>query len=70
MILPFVAILFTYVSTWEGSAAVFLAKYVATTPATCGVAMDVPLKILVDVVLGINVDRIEDPGAKISTTDP
>ncbi len=57
-------------STWAGVAFEFAAKYKAETPATCGVAIDVPLKILVDVVLGIYVDRIEDPGAKISTTDP
>src|SRR2546429_53293 len=42
----------------------------ATTPATCGVAIDVPLIVLVAVSLVFHADRIEEPGANTSTTLP
>ena len=42
----------------------------AATPATCGVAMEVPLIVLVAVSLVRHADRIAEPGAKISTTLP
>jgi len=42
----------------------------AATPATNGVAMEVPEIVLVAVSLPIQAERICDPGAKISTTGP
>ena len=42
----------------------------ATTPATCGDAIDVPLSVAVAVLLVIHAERIAEPGAKISTTLP
>ncbi len=42
----------------------------AATPATCGVAIDVPLSVAVAVSLVSQADRMLEPGAKISTTLP
>jgi hypothetical protein len=60
------------VSTAEGEALLFcgIDKYLATTPVTCGDAMDVPLSIFVDELLEIQSEVIEVPGAKISKIDP
>ena len=42
----------------------------AATPATCGLAIDVPLKVAVAVSLVRQADTMLEPGAKISTTLP
>src|SRR6267143_2997939 len=42
----------------------------AATPATCGVAIDVPLSVAVAVSLVRHADKMPEPGAKISTTLP
>ena len=47
-----------------------LCKNLAATPATCGVAIEVPLIVLVAVSLVFQDDRMLEPGAKISTTLP
>jgi hypothetical protein len=44
-------------------------KY-APRPTMWGVAMEVPEIVLVSVVELIHVDKISEPGAKISTTEP
>jgi hypothetical protein len=65
-----VALLFNDVATASGVAVGLAAKYSAAAPATCGVAMDVPLMVLVAVGLLYQSDLIEEPGAKISRHDP
>lgn len=42
----------------------------AATPATCGLAMDVPLMVLVAVALVYQADVMLDPGANTSTHEP
>jgi hypothetical protein len=42
----------------------------AATPATWGVAIDVPLSVAVAVLLVRHAERMFDPGAKMSTTLP
>ena len=42
----------------------------AATPATCGVAIDVPLIVAVAVSLVAQAERMLEPGAKMSTTLP
>ena len=44
--------------------------YSAATPATCGEAIDVPLRVAVAVFDVNQAERIDDPGAKISTHVP
>src|SRR6185503_4778777 len=45
-------------------------RYRAATPATCGVAIDVPLIVLVAVSLVFHVEVMLEPGAKTSTQVP
>ena len=45
-------------------------RYRAATPATCGVAIDVPLMVLVAVLLLIHAEVMPTPGAKMSTHVP
>ena len=56
--------------TVAGDAPGLLCKNRAATPATCGVAIDVPLNVAVAVSLPFDDDSMLDPGAKISTTLP
>jgi hypothetical protein len=56
--------------TVAGDAPGLLCKNLAATPATCGVAIEVPLIVLVAVSLVFQDDRMLEPGAKISTTLP
>src|SRR5262245_30656704 len=42
----------------------------AATPATCGAAIDVPLSVAVAVSFVKYDERIAEPGAKTSTTEP
>ena len=48
----------------------FACLYRAATPATCGEAIEVPLKVAVAVVDVYQAERIDEPGAKISTQVP
>jgi hypothetical protein len=56
--------------TVDGDANVLFCRYRAATPATCGVAIDVPLIVFVAVSLVDHADVMLEPGAKMSTTLP
>src|SRR5690606_36681063 len=56
--------------TWCGIAYGLSARYSAAAPATCGVAIDVPLMVLESVSLPIQADVMSLPGAKMSTQRP
>jgi hypothetical protein len=56
--------------TVAGDAVRLFCRNRAATPVTCGVAIDVPLIVLVAVLLVDHADVIDDPGAKMSTTLP
>ena len=45
-------------------------KYSAAAPATCGLAIDVPLSVAVEVLLGMYAEKMLDPGAKMSRHVP
>src|ERR1044072_1928885 len=57
-------------ATVAGEAPGLLSKNKAATPATCGVAMEVPEIVLVAVSLVFQDEVMLDPGAKISTHVP
>src|SRR3569832_37866 len=57
-------------ATVAGDALGFVSKNSAATPATCGVAIEVPEMISVAVSLVLYDERISEPGAKISTHVP
>ena len=56
--------------TVAGDAPGFVSKNSAATPATCGVAIEVPEIVCVAVSLVLYDERMLEPGAKISTQDP
>ena len=56
--------------TVAGDAPGLLCRIRAATPATCGLAIDVPLNVAVAVSLVRQADTMLEPGAKISTTLP
>ena len=58
------------VRIWAGVAVGVFSRRSAAEPATCGEAIDVPLIELVAVVLPIQLERIADPGAKMSKQFP
>ena len=60
----------TAVRTAAGEAPGLLWRNRAATPATCGAAIDVPLSVAVAVSLVRQVERMLEPGAKMSTTLP
>ncbi len=68
--LPVVALPSSAVSTCAGVADVFVCKYSAAAPTTCGVAIDVPLIVLVAVALVDHAEVMLEPGAKMSTQVP
>ena len=70
VILFFVDAVFKAVSTAAGEAALLTDLYKAATPATCGVAIEVPLMVFTADVLVNHADVMLVPGAKISTIDP
>ncbi len=45
-------------------------KYNATVPATCGEAIEVPLRVAVAVLLPIQSEVMLTPGANTSSTEP
>ena len=57
-------------ATVAGEAPGLLSRNKAATPATCGVAMEVPEMVLVAVSLVFHDEVMLDPGAKISTHVP
>ena len=57
-------------ATVAGLADGFVCKYKATTPATCGDAIEVPDMEVRSVVLRMYDDVIETPGANTSTHEP
>src|SRR5262249_38100051 len=57
-------------ATSSGVAFGWSERYNAATPVTCGVAIDVPLSVLVEVSLLAHADWIDTPGAKTSTHGP
>ena len=65
-----VAVLVNAVPTAAALAPGLFCKYNAATPTTCGVAMLVPLIVLVAVSLVFHDDVMLEPGAKISTQVP
>jgi len=61
------------VITLEAVAALALGtpcKYNATVPATCGEAIEVPLRVAVAVLLPIQSEVMLTPGANTSSTEP
>src|SRR6185436_20499650 len=56
--------------TVAGDAPGFVSRNRAATPATCGVAIEVPEIVLVAVLLVFQDDVMFDPGAKMSTQVP
>ena len=48
----------------------FVWRYNAAAPTTCGVAIDVPLMVLVAVELVFHADVMPEPGANMSTQVP
>ena len=69
-ILFFVAPFFKASCMSAGDAAVLIDLYKAATPVTCGVAIDVPDIVVVEVVVAFDDEVRPLPGAKISTTVP
>ena len=56
--------------TWAGVAVGVALRIRAAAPTTCGVAIDVPLIVLVAVLLEFQADVISCPGAKMSVQVP
>src|SRR5207253_7042864 len=61
---------FSALCTVAGDAVGLLARNSAAAPVTCGVAIDVPLIVLVAVSLSIQADVMPTPGAKMSVQVP
>src|ERR1700694_3205841 len=57
-------------STWAAVAVGLTWRYSAIVPATCGVAIDVPLIVFVADALPIHADLMFTPGALMSTQLP
>jgi len=67
---PLVAELTMALATADGDALVCVSRYSAAVPVTCGVAIDVPLMVLVAVVLVYHAEVMLEPGAKRSRQLP
>src|SRR5690242_8809845 len=67
---PEVALATRALDTVAGVAVGLAARYSAAAPATCGVAIDVPLIVFVAVVLEYQSEVMLTPGAKMSTQVP
>src|SRR3989441_11045162 len=70
LIFPGLALPISASCTWAGVADGLVSRYRAAAPATCGVAMDVPLMVLVARSPVSQSDVVFTPGAKISTHGP
>ena len=68
--LPVVALVVIALATVAGEAAGAPCRYSAATPATCGVAIDVPLIVFVAVSDVYQLDVMLEPGAKRSRQVP
>lgn len=67
---PVVAAEVSALATWAGVYVGCAARISAAAPTTCGVAIDVPLIVLVAVLLVYQDDVMLVPGAKMSTQVP
>ena len=68
---PLVALPTSAERTEAGDAVRWLCKYSATTPATCGDAIDVPVAVaVIKLPLPIHAEGMLTPGANRSTVDP
>ncbi len=67
---PVVAAPVIAVATAAGAAVGCACRYKAATPVTCGVAIEVPLMVLVAVLLVYQADVMLDPGANRSRQEP
>ena len=56
--------------TWDGVHVGCSWRTKAPAPAACGEAMEVPLSVAVAVSEVLQVERIDEPGAKVSTQVP
>ena len=56
--------------TVDGEAPGFVWRYSAAAPATCGVAIEVPLMVFVAVLLVLQAEVMLEPGAKMSRHVP
>ncbi len=56
--------------TWAGVALGLACRYSAAAPATCGVAIEVPPMVALDVSLEMPAETMSRPGAKRSTHVP
>jgi len=65
-----VALLVNAERTCEAVAVGFTCRYSAAVPATCGVAIDVPLMVFVAVLLPIHAELMFTPGALMCTQLP
>ena len=65
-----VELLMSHVRIVDDDALPKVALYSAATPATCGEAIDVPLMVRVAVVLPIQADVMEAPGAYRCEQEP
>lgn len=68
--IPFVVRSNSAVRTVAAEAPGLVCRYRAATPAVCGVAMDVPLMVLVDVSVSHQSDVMFTPGANQSSHEP
>ena len=59
-----------YLATAAGVAAGLVCKAKAATPATAGLAIEVPLMVVLAVALVYQAEVMDEPGAKISTQAP
>src|SRR5690606_38292407 len=57
-------------ATSEGAASGLASRYSAATPATCGLAMDVPEMVFSASSPSIQAEVISSPGARMSTHSP
>src|SRR6185436_1088378 len=67
---PVVARAFSSAITWAGVHVGCSWKTRAPAPVACGVAIEVPLMVLVAVSEVFQVEVMDDPGAKVSTQVP
>ena len=70
MTTPVVAEPISLLATWAGVRVRCCPSSTAAAPATCGVAIDVPDRVLVAVGLVYQSETICEPGAKVSTQVP
>src|SRR5829696_6294305 len=65
-----VALSVSVLATWAGVRLGSASRSIAAAPATCGVAIEVPLIVFVAVLLVNQAEVIEEPGANTSRQEP